>query len=151
MRTKSVESAFKSTVLPYQPNSCKACWNLPTGSADDELAPRFHGIYVSVPIYLVEPNGNIVLIGYKAQCLTCGNVRWYDGRGCVYRLGEKVDFKPQFWPEITRNGLDADGFHRYVFEHPKERYFEASKLPKYESRHRAEFYEPKGERCELYV
>lgn len=151
MRTKSVESAFKSTVLPYQPNSCKACWNLPTGSADDELAPRSHGIYVSVPIYLVEPNGNIVLIGYKAQCLTCGDVRWYDGRGCVYRFGEKVDFKPQFWPEITRNGLDADGFHRYVFEHPKERYFEVSKLPKYESRHRAEFYEPKGERCDLYV
>lgn len=151
MRTRTPSETFKSTVLPYQPNSCQNCWNRPKTQADDELAPRYHGIYTSIPVHLVEIDGTITLIGYRAQCLTCGAVRWYEGLGCVYKLGERVDFKAECWPEVRRNGLDAEGFHRAVFENPQERYFEASKLPKYESvRHRAEFYEPKSERCDFY-
>lgn len=152
MRNKNAGNDYKSTVLPYQPNSCRNCWNRPKTQADDELAPRYHGICTSIPVHLVEPNGNIVLIGYRAQCLTCGFVRWYEGLGCVYKLGERVDFKSEYWPEIRRNGLDAEAFHRAAFENPQERYFEAAKLPKYESgRHREEFYEPKSERCDLYA
>lgn len=150
MRNKSVASAFKSTVLPYRPDSCQNCWNKPKGNADDELAPRWHGIYVSLPVMLVELDGKITQVGYRAECIACGDVKYYEGKGCVYKLiSGKADFGVAFWPEIRRNGLDPDGFVNAVYTQ-RGRYIEAAKLPKYQSdRHRAEFYEPKSERCEL--
>lgn len=145
-------SQVKTTVLPYLPESCQGCWNKPKGSADDELAPRWHGVYGCLPVHLIELDGRITLIGYRAQCPYCRHIRWYEGRGCVFKLGSRLDFDGAKWPEIRRNGLDAQAFQRIAFENPLQRYFEASKLPKYESpNHRTDFYEPKNERCELYV
>lgn len=151
MRSKNASDAYKSTVLPYRPDSCRNCWNKPKGSADDELAPRYHGIYVSLPVFLVESGGKTTLVCYRAECPFCGDVKYYDGLGCPYKLnGGRADFGVAYWPEIRRNGLDPDGFIRAVHTQ-KCRYFEAAKLPKYESgNHRAEFYEPKSERCDLY-
>ena len=152
MPSKSGTNSFKSTVLPYLPNSCQNCWNKPKGRADDELAPRSHGIYVSLPVYLVELDGKITLVCYRAECPLCGDVKYYDGKGCPYKFnGVKADFGVAYWPEIRRNGLDPDGFVSAVYTQ-KNRYFEAAKLPKYESQnHRTDFYEPKNKRCELYV
>lgn len=70
----------------------------------------------------------------------------------MFKLGSRLDFDGAKWPEIRRNGLDAEAFQRIAFENPLQRYFEAARLPKYESpNHRGDFYEPKNERCELYV
>lgn len=151
MRSKFAASAFKSTVLPYRPDSCQNCWNKPKGKADDELAARYHGIYVSLPVMLVELDGKTTLVCYRAECPDCGDVKYYAGKGCPYKLiGGKADFGVAFWPEIRRNGLDPDGFVNAVYTQ-HSRYLVADKLPKYQSdRHRAEFYEPKSERCELF-
>lgn len=153
MRSKSGTNSFKSTVLPYQPNSCQNCWNKPKGRADDELAPRSHGIYVSLPVFLVEPDGKITQLGYRAQCIACRNVRNYDGKGCLYRLdGRTPDFGVEYWDIVRRYGLDPKALNDLAFSQCETRYFEVAKLSRQESSlHRAEFYEPKYERCELYV
>lgn len=153
MRSKAAMAGaqYQTTVLPFQPNSCPNCWNRPTTQADDELAPRSHGIYVSIPVYLVEQDGKITRLGYRAQCTTCGNVRCYPGKGCLYRLDKEFpDFGVAYWAVVRRNGLDPEGLQDAVVTQTHTRYFEAANLPKYASRHRAEFYEPKNERCELY-
>lgn len=151
MRNKSAISTPQSTALAYQPNSCRNCWNLPKGAADDELAPRYHGIYVSVPVYLVELNGKTTQICYRAQCVECGDVNIYNGCSAYKLKDGRVDFAVEYWPEIRRNGLDPEAFKEAVLT-SKSRYLVAADLPKYESKnHRAEFYEPKNERCELYV
>lgn len=138
MRSKTVNQDFKSTVLPYQNNSCRNCWNRPTTHADDELAPRRHGIYVSLPVYLGW-GGKYALICHRAECPTCGDIR-QDG---PFRLtGGGVDYACEYWQELRQYGIDPRGFIMAV-RTQKSRYFEVSKLPKYQSeRHRAEFYEP---------
>ena len=147
MRSKTVNQEFKSTVWPYQNNSCRNCWNRPTTHADDELAPRTHGIYVSRPVYLVVGGKKYILVCYRAECLTCGDIR-QDGPYRLTSVG--VDYACEYWQELRQYGIDPQGFIVAV-RTQKNRYFEVSKLPKYQSeRHRAEFYEPKGESCELY-
>ena len=37
-----------------------------------ETAPRYRGIYVSIPVKLIELNGKISFLGYRAQCPICG-------------------------------------------------------------------------------
>lgn len=146
MRNKSSSETFKSTVLPYQPNSCQNCWNRPKTQTDDEFAPRSHGIYTSVPVYLVELDGAVTLIGYRAQCLECNDVKWYNGFGCLYRpMGKGGNFKIERWLGIRRNGLDAEAFQRAVFEKHLQRYFYAEKLPKFDYR------KPPAETLEEYA
>ena len=128
-----------AAMLPPPPCACQFCWN------DKQ------GIYTSIPVYLVTPDGKYVELGFRAQCPCCGHVKRYDS-GVLYRLNGKVaDFKAQNWPEVRQWNLDATALNNLVST-AKTRYFEVNNLPKYQSpRHRADFYEPKGERCELYV
>ena len=122
----------QTTVLPPQPNSCIRCWNRPTTAAEDELAPRSHGIYVSLPVFLVEPNGQIAQLGYRAQCIACRSVRNYDGKGCLYRFdGRTPDFGVEYWEIVRRYGLDPKALNDLAFSQCETRYFEVAKLSRW--------------------
>lgn len=163
MRSKTTENEYKSTLSPVQQDSCVNCWNQKMDPEDDSDNPkRHHGIYVSLQVFLVTPEGEYLDVCYKAQCPVCGDIRQYPCKGGglvpgVYKLAcDKygrmfADAKAEFWPELRRYNLDPRGFMHAVFTHPKEQYFDVANLSKRQSvRHREEFYEPKSERCELY-
>ena len=137
MRKK--QDTMLAALISTPQDACQFCWN------DKQ------GVYTSIPVYLVTPDGKYVELGFRAQCPCCGHVKRYDS-GVLYRLnGKLADFKAHNWPEVRQWNLDANALNNLVST-AKTRYFEVNNLPKYQSpRHRADFYEPKGERCELYV
>lgn len=136
---KKQDNTMLAALLPPPQDACQFCWN------DKQ------GVYSSIPVYLVEPSGNWVELGFRSQCPCCGHVKRYDN-GVLYRLNGKVaDFKAQHWPEVRQWNLDANALNNLVST-AKTRYFEVNNLPKYQSpRHRADFFEPKAERCEMYA
>ena len=129
----------KTTWLQPLPNSCKKCWNKVKGSKEEEpetekteTAPRYRGIYVSIPVKLIELNGKISFLGYRAQCPICKDIYWYPNAGCLYRLDkEKPDCDVFKWDIVRRNGLDVSALQDAVYYNPNTRYFEAAKLPKF--------------------
>ena len=141
MRSKNTPTENTSTVVPPHGNSCINCWNEPKTADTSITAPRHHGIYCSVSIYLVDGNKNI-WVGYRAQCPECGDVKIFKNGKVAYRLtGNKADFGSEFWQELREYNIDPFLFQNVVMI-SQERYFEIDKLPKYRSNHRAEFYEP---------
>lgn len=128
-----------TTWLPPLPNSCKNCWNKVKGAKEEEpeteetkTAPRYRGIYVSIPVKLIELNGKISFLGYRAQCPVCKNIHWYPGAGSLYRLDkDKPDCEVSKWDIVRRNGLDANALREAVYYNPHTQYFEAAKLPKF--------------------
>lgn len=160
-RNNIAAAETRSTLRPVQQDSCTNCWNQKMDPNDKSDNPkRHHGVYVSLQVFLVTPEGEYLDVCYKAQCPVCGDIRQYPGKGGgvpgVYKLAfDKhgrmfADAKAAFWPELRRYNLDPRGFVEAVFTRPKERYFNVTDLPKRQSeRHREEFYEPKSERCEL--
>lgn len=106
------------------------------------MAPRHHGIYCSFEIYLVAPGEKYIFVGYRAQCPECGDVKIFKNGKAAYRLlGNKVDFGAEYWQELREYNIDPYLFQNVVMR-SKKRYFAVDKLPKYQSNHRPEFYEP---------
>ena len=87
-----------AAMLPPPPCACQFCWN------DKQ------GIYTSIPVYLVIPDGKYVELGFRAQCPCCGHVKRYDN-GVLYRLNGKVaDFRHIPYPD--------NSFYLAVFDPP---------------------------------
>lgn len=143
MRSKNTPTQeVVSTVVPPHSNSCTNCWNEPKTADTSITAPRHHGIYCSVNIYLVDKGNKTIWVGYRAQCPECGDVKIFKNGKVAYRLvGNKPDFAAEYWPELRKHNIDPFLFQNVVMR-SQERYFEIEKLPKYRSNHRAEFYEP---------
>lgn len=118
------------------PNACLFCY------------AKEGGVYTSLPVYLHDGK-KLVGIYYRAQCPVCRHVRVYedkDGyvRPGVYKLnGKTADFRAEFWPELKLYGIDPAGFVNVLFKQSRERYFDVSQMPKLQSRHDNDLYEPK--------
>ena len=110
----------KTTILPHNEWSCRACWNKEKTADSGSMAPRAHGVAVSVPVHLIELNGNKTLVCYVAKCMECGYVKRYGLNLGIYKLnGSKPDFNVQYWPEIRRNHINPDDFIQAILDYGK--------------------------------
>jgi ferredoxin-like protein FixX len=111
---------IKTTILPQNEWSCRACWNKEKTAETGQMAPRAHGIVVSVPVHLIELNGNQTLVCYVAKCMECGYVRRYGLNPGIYKFnGTKTDCNVHYWPEIRRNYINPDDFIQAILEYGK--------------------------------
>ena len=133
----------KTTILAHTKDSCMACWNKELTADKAPMAPRAHGIVVSMPVHLIEREGNIILLCYTARCMECGYTKRYGVLPGIYKLsGNKPDFGIQFWPEIKRNNIDPDKFIEEVLNTERGRpVWVDAKDVQYASQERAPFYE----------
>lgn len=107
-----------------------------TPSATSENACIFcgpEGIYVSVPIYLTDPDGKTDILCYRAQCPFCGMVKTYprpDGMGLqagVYKLtGKTPNFRADLWPEVRKYRINPKTLVERIFDRKEQRYFTLS-------------------------
>lgn len=136
----------KTTILPFDEGwSCRACWNKELTADRGPLAPRAHGVVVSLPVHLTELDGTQAIVCYVARCMGCGFIKRYGAMPGIYKLnGMRADFGVAYWDEIKRNRIDPDKFIQAVLDAPKGHIWLNAKELQYESRERAPFYEPKG-------
>lgn len=135
----------KTTVLPFQPDSCMACWNKPLTANDGPTSPRAHGIVVSLPVHLVEKSGKTTIVCYVARCVNCGHVKNYGAIPGIFKMPLiKPDTNIAKWPEILRNDIDPMKFEEAILNAPKGKiWLNARDLQRVsETRERAPFYEP---------
>ena len=133
MHRKTTEDIFKTPPA----NACNKCWQ-------DK-----HGAYMSLPVFLEAEDSYKphILLCYKAVCPVCGDVKMFQGvnypKAGIYKLvGESADFNLIFWPELK--GIDRNGFVRLMLAEPRRRYYGLKDLPRWDSGHGPEFYEPKS-------
>lgn len=131
-----------TTILPFQSNSCMACWNKPLTVDDGQTAPRAHGIVVSLPVHLVEKSGKTTIVCYVAKCMTCGTVKQYGAIPGIFKMPlSRPDTNIAKWPEILRNGIDPMRFEDAILNAGKGPiWLNARELQ--ETMERAPFYEP---------
>lgn len=135
----------KSTVWPFMPESCMACWNSPLNADQSQTAPRAHGVVVSLPVHLVEKNGKATLVCYVARCVNCGHVRNYGAWPGIFKMPLIApDTNIGMWPEILRNDIDPMKFEDAILNAPKGKiWLDAKDLQKAQvTRERPAFYEP---------
>ena len=103
----------------------------PSEQACLSCAPK--GIYVSVPIYLTDPDGKTDILCYRAQCPFCRAVKLYqrpDGMGLrpgVYKLtGKTPNFRADLWPEVRKYRLNPQTVIERIFDRKEQRYFTLS-------------------------
>lgn len=111
---KRNDESVKSTVWPYQPDSCMACWNARLTADDGQFAPRAHGIVVSLPVHLVENNGNTTIVCYVARCMNCGHIKSYGAMNGIFKTPTGRDTNIAKWPEILRNNIDPIAFEEAI-------------------------------------
>jgi hypothetical protein len=105
----------KTTVWPFEKDSCLACWNKRLTQEDGPLAPRAHGRIVSQPVHLVENNGKTIIVCYIGRCMTCGHVASVGARHIIFKMPlHKPDYGIQYWPELKRNGIDIFDFEEAI-------------------------------------
>lgn len=105
----------KTTVWPFQSNSCMACWNARLTADDGINAPRAHGIVVSQPVHLVEKNGKTTIVCYVARCMNCGHVASYGAVNMIFKMPlSRPDTNISRWPEILRNDIDPMDFEEAI-------------------------------------
>lgn len=145
---KGEQEKVNTTVLPFQRNSCMACWNKPLTTDDSQTAPRAHGIVVSLPVHLVEKSGKTPIVCYVARCMNCGTVKNYGAIPGIFKFGHpKMDTNIAKWPEILRNDIDPMKFEDAILNAPKGPiWLNAKDLQKAkETKERPAFYEPAWE------
>ncbi len=117
--------------------ACPFCWQ-------DKQA-----IYTSLPVHITNRD-KIVFTVFRAQCPFCRHIKVYEDRSgtvrpMIYKLNGKIgDFAYEHWPELKKYNIDPQGFINVLYNQPKERYFDVAQLPKVQSRHDNDLYEPKG-------
>ena len=135
----------KTTIWPFQSDSCMACWNMPLTADERQTAPRAHGIVVSLPVFLIEKSGKTTIVCYVARCVNCGTVKHYGAIPGIFKMPlVKPDTNIGRWPEILRNDIDPLKFEEAILNSPKGKVWLNAKdlQKKIISRERAAFYEP---------
>jgi hypothetical protein len=135
----------KTTIWPFQSDSCMACWNMPLTADERQTAPRAHGIVVSLPVFLIEKSGETTIVCYVARCVNCGTVKHYGAIPGIFKMPlVKPDTNIGRWPEILRNDIDPVKFEEAILNSPKGKVWLNAKdlQKKIISRERAAFYEP---------
>lgn len=135
----------KSSIWPFQNDSCMACWNMPLTENQSQTAPRAHGIVVSLPVHLVEKNGNVTIVCYVARCVNCGHVKSYGVIPGIFKMPLVApDTNIAKWPEILRNDIDPIKFEEAILNAPKGKiWLNSQDLQKVQvTRERPSFYEP---------
>lgn len=143
-KIKTQDGEQKTTILPMQGNSCMACWNRELTADNGPLAPRAHGIVVSLPVHLKELDGSVCIVCYVARCMTCGHIRSYGAIPGIYKNPSMPDTNIQKWPEILRNNIDPMRFEEAIFDAPNRPIWLNAKdlQAAFETRERSAFYEP---------
>lgn len=144
-KVKTAKGEENTTILPFQADSCMACWNKPLTADNSQSAPRAHGIVVSLPVHLVEKSGKTTIVCYVARCMNCGMIKHYGAIPGIFKMPlVKPDTNIAKWPEILRNDIDPMKFEDAILNAPKGRiWLNARDLQRVsETRERAPFYEP---------
>lgn len=145
MRGKKAETN-EGTILPFEKNSCMACWNKTTTSEIGPFAPRSHGIYASFPVMLVEKSGKATLVCYVMRCMNCGHTANFGAVPAIFKNIGAPDTNIAQWPEILRNDIDPLKFETAVLDTKLPVWINAKDVQKQtETRERAPFYEPSYE------
>ena len=116
---KKMQQAQTQTPSAPSENECPFC------------GPK--GIFISVPVYLTDPDGRTDILCYRAQCPFCRMVKMYsrpDGMGKrpgIYKwAGKYPDFRVDLWPEVQKYGLNPQKVLASIFDRKEQRYFTIS-------------------------
>lgn len=119
---KTNEMEQKFTILEFQENSCRKCWNRCSTEETGNFAPRHHFYYISENVYLVGENKRQEIICQIARCPNCGDIKIDGGRILFYKLNGKFGQRNyNYWKILKQYGIAVQELEQALIAWPPKK------------------------------